>query len=114
MICLRNRTPPVLVPALALAPAAGAALADDAFDTTRALLERWVETRKAIATEKRDWTLAKEMLEDRAELVRGEIAAVEAGLEEKPARPVRDRPRGLVADFRSWWGGPSGAQRPRA
>lgn len=41
-------------------------------------------------------------------------ALIEAGLEEKPARPVRDRPRGLVADFRSWWGGPSGAKRPRA
>ena len=75
---LRNR----FLPVLALALVAGAAFADDAFDSTRALLERWVETRKAIATEKRDWKLAKEMLEDRAELVRGEIAAVEAKIAE--------------------------------
>jgi septal ring factor EnvC (AmiA/AmiB activator) len=78
MIYLRNR----FLPVLALALVAGASFADDAFDTTRALLERWVETRKAIATEKRDWKLAKEMLEDRAELVRGEIAAVEAKIAE--------------------------------
>ncbi len=75
---LRNR----FLPVLALALVAGATVADDAFDRTRALLERWVETRKAIAAERRDWKLAREMLGDRAELVRGEIAAVEAKIAE--------------------------------
>ena len=64
----RLRNPLLTLSVLTLV--AGATVADDAFDRTRALLERWVETRKAIATEKRDWKLAKEMLEDRAELGR--------------------------------------------
>jgi len=50
--------------------------AQDAFDETRALLERWVETRKAIALERREWSLGKETLEARVELLRGELAGI--------------------------------------
>lgn len=42
-------------------------------DDTRAVLEKWVETRRLIAKEKRDWALGKEVLHDRIDLVKREI-----------------------------------------
>ena len=40
---------------------------------TRKALEKWVETRRLIAEEKRDWALGREMLQQRIELVQREI-----------------------------------------
>ncbi|NUP94590.1 MAG: DUF3450 family protein [Planctomycetaceae bacterium] len=61
--------------ALALAAAAGAAAQQgpEGLDEARGALERWVETRKVITQEERDWTLGKELLTDRIALVQREI-----------------------------------------
>lgn len=50
---------------------AGADVGD--VDGVRAALEKWVESRKVISQEQRDWTLGKEMLNERIELVQQEI-----------------------------------------
>lgn len=42
-------------------------------DDTRASIESWVETRRVISAEKRDWALGKELLVERIELVKREI-----------------------------------------
>jgi FtsZ-binding cell division protein ZapB len=42
-------------------------------DGVRASLEKWVETRKVISHEKRDWALGREMLNERIDLVQQEI-----------------------------------------
>ncbi|MBC8206777.1 MAG: DUF3450 family protein [Kiritimatiellales bacterium] len=55
-----------LLPALSTADSHGV-------DGVRAALEKWVETRKVISQEQRDWALGKEMLSERVELVRQEI-----------------------------------------
>lgn len=45
-------------------------------EMTRTTLEEWVETRKIISNEKRDFEFAKEMLSERIELVEREIEAL--------------------------------------
>jgi len=55
-----------------LTPAVFAAEPQDV-DGVRATLEKWVETRKVISQEQRDWALGKEMLNERIELVQQEI-----------------------------------------
>lgn len=42
-------------------------------DNTRTALEKWVETRRIISQEKRDWKVGREMLEERISLVQREI-----------------------------------------
>ena len=61
--------------ALALAAGAGAAAQQgpEGLDEARGALERWVETRKVITEERRDWTLGRELLTDRIALVQREI-----------------------------------------
>jgi len=44
-----------------------------AVDGVRAALEKWVESRKVISAEQRDWALGKEMLSERVDLVQQEI-----------------------------------------
>ena len=51
-------------------------------DTTRASLEKWVETRRIISKERQDWALGKEVLEDRIEIVADEIASLRKRIEE--------------------------------
>lgn len=46
---------------------------DDPVAAARAALEKWVETRKVISKEKRDWATGREVLEDRIALVKREI-----------------------------------------
>jgi FtsZ-binding cell division protein ZapB len=58
--------------ALCAMPFVAAAAGSDV-DGVRAALEKWVETRKVISAEKRDWALGKEMLNERIELVQQEI-----------------------------------------
>jgi FtsZ-binding cell division protein ZapB len=48
-------------------------------DGVRAALEKWVESRRVISQEQRDWALGKEMLNERIDLVQQEID----GLKEK-------------------------------
>ncbi len=48
----------------------------EAMEITRASLEKWVETRKLISQEKRDWALGQGMLRDRIDLYQREIEAM--------------------------------------
>jgi len=50
--------------------------AQEGIDETRESVEKWVETRRVISQEKRDWALGKELLEERIELVQREIASL--------------------------------------
>jgi Protein of unknown function (DUF3450) len=55
---------------------------DEELDTTRAALEQWVETRRVISKEKRDWALGKEVLNDRIEIVADEIESLQGRIDE--------------------------------
>ncbi len=44
-------------------------------EDTRATLSEWIETKRLISKEKKDWKLSREVLSDRIELVRREIEA---------------------------------------
>jgi hypothetical protein len=46
----------------------------------RSTLERWVDTRRLISKEKRDWTLGREALQSRIDLVAGEIEGLQKRL----------------------------------
>jgi FtsZ-binding cell division protein ZapB len=48
----------------------------------RAAVEKWVETQRIISEEKRDWELAKEMLNERVELVQREIESLRGKISE--------------------------------
>lgn len=80
-----------LVPALTLAAALlcagalGASQGLDGLDGARNALEQWVETRKVISKEKRDWVLGKEMLQERIALVQREIDALRGRTSEASA-----------------------------
>jgi hypothetical protein len=47
-------------------------------EATRDTLERWVETRRIISEEKRDWALGKELLESRLDMLGRDIDGVKA------------------------------------
>ncbi len=49
---------------------------DEKIENTKAALEKWVETQKIISKEKRDFELAKEMLNERIGLVKREIKSL--------------------------------------
>jgi hypothetical protein len=49
---------------------------EDRVDQARTTLEKWVETRRIISMEKRDWALGREMLTERIELVKREIESL--------------------------------------
>lgn len=67
-----------LVAPVAVSGDNGTANVDDA----RATLKEWVETRRIISKEKRDWTLAREVLNERLDLVQQEIEAQRAKIDE--------------------------------
>jgi len=48
----------------------------DKIENTRAALEKWVETKRIISKEKRDFELSKEILNERIELVQHEIESL--------------------------------------
>lgn len=73
--------------------AAGAPDDAEPVDRTREALTKWVDTQRAIAKERRDLALAKEMLHERIELIQREvsslrkkIAAAEKGIAETEAK----------------------------
>lgn len=74
----------VLAPGLAWLCLAAAAQerGAGAVDETRATLEQWVEARRTISAERRDWQLGRETLEERIALVQQEIEALAARAEE--------------------------------
>jgi hypothetical protein len=76
---------PHATPLRALAAAAACALSlaavpavqeSDSLRIARETLERWVETRRVISKERRDWAVGREMLNDRIELVQREIESL--------------------------------------
>lgn len=70
--------------ALAAAPAVAAQQAQSGsdLDGTRSALEQWVETRRVISRERRDWALGKEVLGDRIDLVSREIESLRGKITE--------------------------------
>lgn len=68
--------------ALLAGAAAAAAQGPEGLGDARGALEQWVETRKVITRERQDWTLGKELLADRIALVRREIDAMKARIQD--------------------------------
>lgn len=71
----------ILLPAVLLAShqatAQDAPVPDEAaIDDARLMLERWAEVRRAIAKEKSDWALAKQVTEDRIDILKRTIKAI--------------------------------------
>lgn len=60
-------------------PADGGAKATPAatLDDTRTVLDKWIETQRILAKERKDWQQGKEVLEARLELLKHEVAALE-------------------------------------
>ncbi len=54
-------------------------------EDTRAAIEKWVETRKIISKENRDWTLGREVLNERIGLVEREVKSVRDKIREAEA-----------------------------
>ena len=66
-------------------PAAEAAAAEDVgarIDSTREILDRWVETRRILSEEIRDWALGKEILESRIDVVKRDLASAKERIAE--------------------------------
>ncbi|MEY3026948.1 MAG: hypothetical protein RLZZ238_1845 [Planctomycetota bacterium] len=83
------RSPRILLAALPLlALPTVLAAADDGqsvgarIESTRDLLERWVETRRVISEEQRDWTLGRELLESRIDILRRDIGVVKGKVDD--------------------------------
>jgi hypothetical protein len=78
----------LLLGALLGVPAAGTTPDDEPgarIDGARSVLEKWVETRRVISKEKRDWSLGREILGERIALVRREIDSLRARIDEAGA-----------------------------
>ena len=76
----------ILACAVCLIPAVGMAAYNSADITnTKAVLEKWVETRRIISQEKRDMMLAQEMLNERIALVQREIESLHGKIKEAQA-----------------------------
>lgn len=76
----RRRTAVAATLGIAACALSAVALSQDdegPLDGTRAALEKWVETRRAIAAEKRDWALGRDLLQDRIRLVQQEIESLQ-------------------------------------
>ena len=58
---------------------------DEGITEARAALSEWVETRKLISSEKKDWLLSQEVLADRIALIRREIEAYQVKIDEARA-----------------------------
>ncbi|MEZ6017596.1 MAG: DUF3450 family protein [Planctomycetota bacterium] len=67
---------------------ASSAAIDGDVDSTRATLEKWVETRQLISQEKRDWAEGRELMEARIELVKREIEGLRAKIADAEANVV--------------------------
>lgn len=82
MITLFTRTIAIVLALAASAAGASAQSAAQPIDTTRETLERWVETRRVISKERRDWQLGREMLQERIALVTRETDSVQQRIAE--------------------------------
>jgi len=48
----------------------------DSIETTRSVIERWVETQRLISKEKHDWALAQENLNNRIDMIKTEVDSI--------------------------------------
>ena len=78
----RAATALVALATLGLAAAVPLQDGEQDLDTTRTALEQWVETRRIISHEKREWVLGKELLQERIEVVQREIEALRESIAE--------------------------------
>ncbi len=62
---------------VSLVPLGSVQADSEKIEQTRTTLEKWVETQRIISEEKRDFKLAKEMLNERIDLVKREIESLE-------------------------------------
>jgi hypothetical protein len=69
----------------AVGPATAEEAVSEEIEVAKEKLAKWVEIRRIISREERDLVLAKEMLQERIELVRGATAIVEEELREVDA-----------------------------
>ena len=80
-----NAAPAAAQPAQASAaatPATTPAEIAARIESTRETLEKWVESRRLLSEEKRDWVLAKDMLFSRTEMLKGEVGEVDGRIAE--------------------------------
>jgi hypothetical protein len=63
------------------APLLGAEGGED-LESVRATLAKWMETQQIISKEERDWQVGKEVLQQRIDLIRGEISTLDARIEQ--------------------------------
>ncbi|NJN63651.1 MAG: DUF3450 domain-containing protein [Acidobacteria bacterium] len=75
-----------------------------ALGEARDTLARWVETQQIISKEKRDWFVAKEVLEQRIALLKSEIGSLEAKVAETRGglRETDERRREIVSQAESF------------
>lgn len=94
----------VCVAIVAVAPAAAQITTDqERVGNARDALAKWVETEQVISREKEDWSMGREVLEQRISLMEGEVAALEQKIAEtkKAIAEIGDQRGELVADNRS-------------
>jgi len=75
-LSIRMRGLVVMIASMLVALAASQSAAETTIDDTRTALEQWVETQRVLSQEKRDFQLAKEMLEERLTLLQREITSL--------------------------------------
>jgi hypothetical protein len=92
---------PVQQPAPAAAPAAdpnAAAQTRERIELTRDALEKWVETRRTIGVERRDWALGKDLLDSRIDVLDRELKTLADRTKEVEATLTEaDRKRDALA-----------------
>ncbi|HYC78220.1 MAG TPA: DUF3450 family protein [Planctomycetota bacterium] len=83
-LCAPRGASAALGACLLLLQGAAAAQSDvaDKLDVARPALEKWVETRRLLSKEERDWTLGRDMLTDTISVRRREIEALKAKIAE--------------------------------
>jgi hypothetical protein len=110
----RMKTKLLLTAALCfLAPAVISAYKDAVdVDHARTTLKKWVETRRIISQEKRDWALTREVLNGRIDLVQREIDAQRGKIGETEASIAAvDHQRADLIEAKTAQGSLRGAQR---
>jgi len=85
-------------------------------EATRAVMERWVETRSVIGKEKRDWQLGRELLDNRIALVQREIETMRTRIAEaaKNATDLEVQKAALAAENQRLVDGASSLSGPIA
>lgn len=82
---VRNATTGFLIAGMVFAIRSASTVANEVggtVESTRATLEKWVETRRIISREQRDWSEAKELLQERIDLVKREIESLRTRIAE--------------------------------